>query len=29
VRAVLCPEFTGVVLLDLARDWYMDYIKAC
>jgi len=20
VRAVLCPEFTGVVLLDLARD---------
>ena len=29
VRAVLCPEFAGVVLLDLARDWYMDYIKAC
>ena len=25
VRAVLCPEFTGVVLLDLARDWYMDH----
>ena len=26
VLAVLCPEFAGVVLLNLARDWYMDYI---